>query len=781
VHGFPRRLFYDGGMMRTFRLPLTALLASLLFLGACASAINHPSGLDSDLIEEIDAAILRAVEDGRIVGGVFFMDSRDRRYGRTYGVAATTPRREGVRSDTIYDLASLTKVVATTPSIHLLAERGKIDLDAPVRHYIPEMSSGEVTIRHLLTHTSGLPPSLSLEEPWTGYEEGIRRAATEPLVHHPGLVFRYSDIGFILLGEVVGRVSGMPLDRFASSEIFEPLGMADTAFRPDPRLRDRIAPTEEVAEGMLRGVVHDPTSRRMGGVAGHAGLFSTVDDLRRYAEMILGGGTREGVRVFSPATVGRMTSVGSPEGITPLRSLGWDMETTFSRPRGNFPLGSIGHTGWTGPFIWIDPASDSFYIFMSNRVHPRGRGSVVALQREIGDLASRAAGYDRGDPRSIYGSVGGSTSNGIDVLTDSGYKALDGMRVGLITNHTGHDRWGNATIDLLRGAVNVELVSLFSPEHGIRGDRDENVGDERDARSGLPIHSLYGERRAPSEAQLQGLDALVFDIQDIGARFYTYISTMQLAMEAAAKARIRFVVLDRVNPITGAKVEGPASISAESFIAIHPIAVRHGMTVGELAQMFNAEKKVGADLEVVRIRSWERSRWFDETGLPWFPTSPAIPTLDSAILYPGVCLLERTPVSVGRGTPLPFRWVGAPWIDGAALARELEAARLPGVRFSQREMTPVSSLHAGQASDGVEIEVVDREALDALELGALLATTLHRLYPEELKVEKVDDLLRHPPTIRAILEGQSHVEIRQLWESSRVEFLERRAGYLLYD
>ncbi|MFN2442180.1 MAG: exo-beta-N-acetylmuramidase NamZ domain-containing protein [Thermoanaerobaculia bacterium] len=763
------------------RFPFNALFAAVLFFSACASVDTHPSGLDQELIGAIDAAIERAVEEERIVGGVFFIDSRDHRYGRTYGVAATTPFREGVRSDTIYDLASLTKVVATTPAIHLLAERGKIDIDAPLRRYIPEMSDGEVTIRHLLTHTSGLPPSLSLEEPWSGYEEGIRRAASEPLVHRPGLVFRYSDIGFILLAEVVGRVSGMPLDRFVRNEIYAPLGMTDTDFRPDPRLRDRIAPTEQVEEGMLRGVVHDPTSRRMGGVAGHAGLFSTVDDLRRYAEMILGNGMRDGVRIFSPATVERMTSVGSPEGVTPLRSLGWDMETTFSRPRGNFPFGSIGHTGWTGPFIWIDPASDSFYIFMSNRVHPRGRGSVVALQREIGELASRAAGYERGEPRTIHGSVGGSTANGIDVLTDSGYEALDGMRVGLITNNTGRDRWGNATIDLLRGAVNVELVGLFSPEHGIRGDRDEKVGDGRDARSGLPIYSLYGERRAPSAAQLEGLDALVFDIQDIGARFYTYISTMELAMEAAASAGVRFVVLDRVNPITGAKVEGPATLSEESFTAVHPIAVRHGMTVGELARMFNEEKKIGVELEVVPIRSWERSRWFDQTGLPWFPTSPAIPTLDSALLYPGVCLLERTTVSVGRGTPLPFRWVGAPWIDGAQLVRELESARLPGVRFVQRTMTPVSSLHAGEESDGVAIEVTDREALNALELGVLLAATLHRLYPGELGVEKVDDLLRHPPTIRSIQDGESIEAIVRLWDSSRAEFLARRAAYLIYD
>lgn len=769
----------------TFRSVL--LLALLAFLAGCATLVAPlpPERLDPAKLEEIDAAIERAIEDGRIVGGLFFIDSGGDTYGRTYGVKATTPEQEALAPDTIYDMASLTKVVATTPAIMLLGERGLLEIDAPVRRYIPEMREGDITIRHLLTHTSGLRAGISSEPPWSGYERGIELAAAQDAVNRPGHVFRYSDINFILLGEVVRRVSGVTLDRFVEREVYEPLGMNDTGFLPSAGKRARIAPTEEAeGEGILRGVVHDPTSRRMGGVAGHAGLFSTVDDLRRYAGMILGDGELDGVRIFQPETIRLMTSSGSPAGVPVRRSLGWDMESTFSRPRGDFPFGSFGHTGWTGPFIWIDPSSDTFYIFLSNRVHPDGKGSVVALQAEIGELASHAVlGADYAtstDVRRVPGTWGGSSQNGIDVIHAQEFAPLRGMRIGLITNHTGRDRSGNPTIDLLRSAAGVELVALFSPEHGIRGELDENVGDSIDSMSGLPVYSLYGERRAPSAEQLAGLDALVFDIQDIGARFYTYISTMGLSMEAAAKAGVKFIVLDRINPITGALVEGPATVGKESFTAWHPIAVRHGMTVGELAKMFNEERSIAADLTVVPVRNWTRDTWFDRTGLPWINTSPNMRSLDAAILYPGVCILERTRLSMGRGTPIPFEWVGAPWIDGEQLARELNSAGLPGVRFVAQQFTPDASLYKGEASQGVRMEILDRERLNVLELGALLTITLHRLYPDELELEKVDVLLQHPPTIAAIRNGASVDEVLRLWAPSLEGFLERRAKYLMY-
>ncbi|HVR43903.1 MAG TPA: exo-beta-N-acetylmuramidase NamZ domain-containing protein [Thermoanaerobaculia bacterium] len=776
-------------------LPLTLPLVSLL-AGCTAGLVpaappvhqtlRTPGRLDPPMLRAADAAIENAIEERNIVGGIFFIDSRGEQYGRSYGVRATTPRIEPISHDTIWDMASLTKVVATTPSIMLLVERALVEIDAPASRYLSELADPGITVRHLLTHTSGLRPSLSLAEPWSGYEEGIRRAVAEVPVNRPGHVFRYSDVNFILLGEIVRRVSGVPLDEFAAREIYRPLGMRDTGFRPPASKRGRIAPTEQVeGEGMLRGVVHDPTSRRMGGVAGHAGLFSTVDDLRRYAAMILGGGELDGLRLFQPETIDRMTGVGTPPNVAVRRSLGWDVESTFSRPRGDFPFGSFGHTGWTGPFIWIDPASDTFYLFLTNRVHPDGSGSVLALQEKLGELTSHAivgADYaERAQPRRIPGTRGGSSQNGIDVLVAREFELLRGMRVGLITNHTGRDRGGNATIDLLRSAPGVDLRALFSPEHGIRGELDAKIDDGIDPVSGLPVYSLYGERRAPSTEQLAGLDVLVFDIQDIGARFYTYVSTMGLAMEAAAKAGVRFVVLDRVNPIAGTNVEGPATLVRESFTAYHPIAVRHGMTVGELARMFNAEKEIGVDLTVVPVAAWTRGRWFDQTGLPWIHTSPNIRNLDAATLYPGVCILERTRLSMGRGTPRPFEWVGAPWIDGGRLARELEAAGLAGIRFVPQRYTPDASLYEGEACDGVLMEILDRERLEVLELGALLATTLYRLHPEELGVEGIDVLLQHPPTIDAIRRGEGADPILELWAPSLEDFVERRAKYLMYE
>ncbi|HUP64181.1 MAG TPA: exo-beta-N-acetylmuramidase NamZ domain-containing protein [Thermoanaerobaculia bacterium] len=760
------------------------LFPFFLLVLAAAGCVTLPgaASLDPALLEEVDEAVAGAIAENRIIGGVFFIDSSGQRFGRTWGLQAVEPSREPVAYDTIYDLASLTKVVATTPSIMLLIERGLVGIDAPVRTYIPEMREGDITVRHLLTHTSGLRPSLSLNDPWNGYEEGIERAARERAINQPGFIFRYSDINFILLGEIVRRVSGRPLHAFSREEIFRPLGMVDTSFRPDPRLRHRMAPTETVEpEGVLRGVVHDPTSRRMGGVAGHAGLFSTVDDLRRYAGMILGRGSLDGVRIMKPETVDLMTHVGTPEGVSVRRSPGWDMESTYSRPRGSFPFGSFGHTGWTGPFLWIDPASETFYLFLTNRNHPSG-GSVLALQERLGELASRLAGYEPAAPdsRRIGVSRGGSAQNGIDVLTSSEFAPLRGMKIGLITNHTGRDRYGNPTIDVLRSAPGVELARLFSPEHGIRGALDGKIEDGIDDASGLPIYSLYGERRAPSASQLEELDALVFDVQDIGARFYTYISTMKLAMEAAGRAGVKFVVLDRVNPITGLGVEGPSDVAKESFTAIHPISVRHGMTVGELAVMFNDESPAAADLTVIPIRGWKREEWFDSTGLPWFPTSPNMRTLEAAILYPGVCLVEQTNVSVGRGTATPFEWIGAPWIDGEALAAELSRYGVKGVRFMPERRTPSSSKHSGESCGGVRLEITDRKELASLELGAAIIVSLWRLEPETFRIDGVTTLLQHPATVEAVRKGADVGQVLALWSPSLESFIDRRAMFLKY-
>jgi uncharacterized protein YbbC (DUF1343 family) len=704
---------------------------------ACATALAAPFQTAG-----IDEAVQRAIADHRIPGGVIWLEQGARRYQQAYGTA---------KKDTIFDVASLTKVTATTPAIWLLVERGKVGLDEKVTRYITEFPEYGITIRHLLTHTSGLRPDLDLDDDWAGYDTAMRLVMQERPRNAPGETFRYSDINFELLGEVVRRVSGQPLDVFAKREIFEKLGMRDTGFRP--RDIGRVAPTENG----LHGVVHDPTARRMGGVAGHAGLFTTAADLAKYARMLLRGGQP----IFKKETVSMMTGVLTPKSVAAKRAGGFDVDSGFSRPRGDlFPIGSFGHTGFTGVWYWIDPASDSFYIFLSNR----GRGSVLALQKELGTLVAQTIGYKTPVERRIEWVTGGAdVQNGIDVLHAGGYRQLQGMRVGLITNQTGIDRAWNPTSDLLRSAPGVKLVALFSPEHGIRGAADEKVAD--DQVSGLPLYSLYGEHRAPTNEQLANLDALVFDIQDIGTRFYTYISTLGMAMEAAAKAHKKFIVLDRVNPIGGTAVDGPISEGEATFTAYHPLPVRHGMTVGELARMFREERRIDVELEVIPLKGWKREMWQDEAGLPWIDTSPNMRSLNAAALYPGIGLLESA-ISVGRGTATPFEILGAPYIDGARLASEVH---VPGLSLEPLRFTPAASIFKGEACGGVRLIITDRKALQPVRAGLAIAAALRRMYGERFPMDKMAPLLRNA----AALDGAD-------FEQDEQAFRERRAKYLLY-
>jgi uncharacterized protein YbbC (DUF1343 family)/CubicO group peptidase (beta-lactamase class C family) len=784
-------------------------VALAALISGCTTMQSN-STFDAARLREIDRTIETAIAEHKLPGGVFHLERGDSVYEKAYGNRALVPVVEPMTNDTIFDAASLTKVVATTPSIWLLIERGKIELDAPVSRYIPEFRGGwrdEITIRHLLTHTSGLRPDLDLSTPWSGYDTAIRMAIAEEPRQRPGYTFRYSDINFELLGEIVKRVSGDDLALFAYHEIFQPLGMVDSGFRESgvggreskqntaalsptsdtrhPRLLTRIAPTEQTPAGMLRGVVHDPTARRMGGVAGHAGLFTTVHDLTLYCRMLLHGGSP----ILKEETVRMMTSVATPSNVAVRRAGGFDIDSSFSRPRGDiFPLGSYGHTGFTGGMMWIDPFSKTFYVFLSNRVHPNGTGDVLRLQVALGTLAAQAAGVTRDVPGALPPRLGGQvrftfggpdTNDGIDHLEAERYAPLRGMRVGLITNHTGIDRAWNPTIDLVRSAPDVTLVALFSPEHGIRGTVDANVSDTVDPISGLPLYSLYGETRKPKPEQLAGLDALVFDIQDVGTRFYTYIATMGLAMEAAAAAHVKFVVLDRVNPIGGAEVEGPLLKGEENFIGWHSLPIRHGMTVGELARMFNEERHIGADLIVIPLQRWRRELWMDEAGLPWINTSPNMRSVNEAGLYPGIGILEFA-VSVGRGTETPFEVVGAPYIDGAALVRELTAMSLPGIRFEATSFTPSTSNFANQLCGGVRMTITDRRALRPVATGIAIALVLHRLYPNDFALDKLAPLLRDPATLEAIRADKPLTEIVSMWRDDEAAFAARRAKYLLY-
>ena len=725
----------------------------------------------------LDQAVEQAIQKGKLPGGVIWFQHQGKRYHRAYGQRSVAPRDEVMTEDTIFDAASLTKVIATTPSIMKLVEKNQMDLDAPVAKYLPAFAAKQkenVTIRHLMTHTSGLRPGLSLREPWKGIPEAIRRACDESLISPPGTQFKYSDINFILLGEIVSRVSGKPLHQFASEEIFQPLKMGHTRFLPPDEWIEKIAPTTKLKDSYLRGVVHDPTSRRMGGVAGHAGLFTCAADLARFAQMMLGQGMLEGVRLFRPETISLMTRIQSPKGLSEKRGLGWDIDSPYSSPRGyHFPIGSYGHTGWTGTSIWIVPQTDTFLLFLSNRNHPTEDGSVVALRRTLATIAANSVSESFSD-------AGQLVLNGIDVLKEQGFRRLRGLKTGLITNHTGHDRFRTSTIDLLHTSKNVQLEKLFSPEHGIRGKLDGKIEDGVDTQTGLKILSLYGEHRQPQASDLDGLDALVFDIQDIGCRFYTYISTMGLAMEAASKAGLKFIVLDRANPINGIDVEGPVLQGETDFVGFHSIPVRHGMTVGELALMFMHEKGLDLDLEIIPVSGWKRQAYFDSTGQPWTSPSPNMRNLKEAILYPGIGILEFTPLSVGRGTDTPFEVVGAPFIRDLEFAEALNALGIEGVAFTPIQFTPSASVFKNEICQGVYISVRDRSLVHPVEIGVQIARTLHALYPESWDTKNLNRLLRDEPTQSHILSGSELDVIESGWNKNLNLFIERRSAFLLY-
>lgn len=774
---------------------------------ASTLSVDAASTLDRATLHKMDEATRTAIDEEKCPGAVLWVEHGNNRYCKAFGDRALMPDEEEMTKDTIFDLASLTKVVAGTPAIMLLVERGQVKLDEPVHTYIPEFTGDgkeTVTVRELLTHTSGLLPDVETRTDWHGRDEAVRKACAEKLRTKPGTTFTYSDVNLFMVGAIVERVSGMKLEDFVQKEIYQPLKMIDTGYLPPTNKMARIAPTEPDPahpETFLRGVVHDPTSRHMGGVAGHAGLFSTAADLARYARMMLNEGTLDGVRIFKPETVKLMTSVQTPPGMAARRGLGWDIDSGYSRPRGSlFPRGSYGHTGWTGTCLWIDPYSKTFFIFLSNRNHPDGNGNVLTLYNDLGTLAAQAVkdfdfNFVEGElpPKApqkatkaeieemdaLSNDVPG-VLNGIDVLEREHFAPLKGMRVGLITNHTGTNRKRYSTIHLLKNAPDVKLVALFSPEHGLYGLADEAVGDSVDETTGLPVYSLYGKHYAPTMEQLKGLDALVFDIQDVGCRFYTYISTMGLCMEAAGKAGIKYFVLDRVNPINATTVDGPVLTEKTSFVAYHRIPVRYGMTMGELAQMYKDERHFKTDLTVVKIEGWKRGEYYDETALPWRNFSPNMRSEAEAILYPGVGLLERTTLSMGRGTGTPWDVIGAPYIHDIKLAYELNKAELPGVRFLPVRFTPVDSVFKGQSCAGVNIVLTDRERCNVVDIGLTIGEVLNRLYPEQFKLEKMDVLMGNKATLIAIKENKPVAEIRKMWTADLEKFKERRAKYLLY-
>ncbi len=763
-----------------------------------AAALARPadSGFSAARLARIDAAVQEAIAQGNLPGAVVLVGRDDRVVlRRAWGARAVAPEREPMTADTIFDVASLTKVVATAPAVLILVEEGRLRLADPIVRYLPDFAPdggdrAKVTVEELLLHRAGFPPDDPIELYTGSPEEIFARKFRQPLARPPGTAFVYSDVGYEVLGELVRRVSGQTLDAFARDRIFQPLRMRETAFLPlaNGLPAARIAPTERRDDRWMRGEVHDPRAFALGGVAGHAGVFSTADDLARFCRMILAGGKLGKVRVLSPLGVDALTR---PRyfGDGDVRALGFDIDTAYSKNRGDlFPPGSFGHTGFTGTSLWIDPSSNTFVVFLSNRVHPDGKGDVGRLRGVVASVTAAALETDtRGAARRLEERVPRPREvlAGIDVLAAEGFAPLSGKRVGLVTNASGRARDGRSTAEVLVSPeakkAGVTLVRLFSPEHGLAAAADAEVGDTTDPETGLPVVSLYGERRRPRPEDFDGLDVVVFDVQDAGARFYTYLTTLGYLLEEAARAGRPVVVLDRPNPIGGVESEGPlADADRLSFTAYHAIPVRTGMTVGELARLFDAERGLHADLTIVPMRGWDRSLWYDETGLEWIAPSPNLRSLASATLYPGIALLETTNLSVGRGTETPFEIVGAPWLDGARLARVLASRNLPGVRFTPVHFVPASAAFAGERCGGVRFTVTDRERLRPVRLGLEIAVALRDLYAGTWDRSKLDVLLANRKAFALFEAGEPAERIVASWKNDLEAFRRRAAAYRLY-
>jgi len=803
--------------------------------GRLIEAKPESVGMSSERLAKIDEAVLESISRKETPGAVVLVARKGRVvFRKAFGDRAIEPKREPMTVDTIFDLASLTKIVATATSMMILVERGKVSLADPVALYIPEFGKfgkERVTVEQLMTHRAGLPPDNEIADYVGKTVDPMRQIYDLRPSYEPGTRFVYSDVGFIVAAEIVRRVSGERIESFARRNVFDPLGMKDTRFNDvevaklAPLIRqllnerpqgdfsyevfefmdcvDRTAPTENREGRWMRGEVHDPRSYEMGGVAGHAGLFSTADDLANFCQMILNKGEYNGVRILAPYSVERMVSAQSLP-TSQMRGIGWDINTSYSSNRGDlFPVGTFGHTGFTGTSLWLDPAAESFVVLLTNRVHPNGKGDVTRLRSFVASIVAGAITEPPHAPvfehlkspptyvdapravvtRSVPTGPLHPVLTGIDVIERDGFKQLEGRRVGLITNHTGRDGKGRSTIDVLAAAKNLKLVALFSPEHGLRGIEDTHVGDTRDEKTGLPVYSLYErERRRPTAEMLKDIDTLVFDIQDVGARFYTYTTTCGYALEEAAKNKIKFVVLDRPNPINGYEIEGPVTDTEfiNQFISYHSVPVRYGMTIGELAMLFNSERKINADLTVIKMEGWRRADYYDGTALTWVNPSPNMRNLTEALLYPGIGLLETTNLSVGRGTDTPFELIGAPWVNGSNLAEALNRAGLAGVRFVPVRFTPKSSKFANEECGGVNIVVTDRGSFHTVATGIEIAYQLNRLHPGVWKVDDYLRLLVNRAALAALKAGKTPSEISATWQAGLAEFASIRKKYLIY-
>ena len=723
----------------------------------------------SNVQDSLAGALVRAVEETRNPGAAAYVGNLEGTlFRRATGMRQLEPSQHPASPDTVYDLASLTKTVATTTAVLLLQDDGELDIDAPLTEFLPIDMYAGVTLRHLLTHTAGLVAGSPYYREVSSTAEMIERFAARSLDWPPGSRRRYSDVGFILLGHVVELVAKDSLDAFCKERIFEPLGMTSTAFNPSEELTARAAATERCnwRGRVMVGEVHDENAYAVGGVSGHAGLFSTVDDLARYCRGLLRG------ELLREETIEEMIRPGQIPSY-PWQGLGWRIAPWESETQGYLPSRrAFGHAGWTGTSLWVDRDAGLFAALLGNTCHPSRNNRQNRAFRGIFHAALA---------KSLY-PARSAVHSGLDRLLRDEFAPLKNRRFALLTNHAAVDALGRHIIDVLRLDPGLELKRLFSPEHGIRGHAE--AGEDVPSEGGpIPVTSLYGDRKEPSAEELDEIDLFVVDLQDIGSRYYTYMATMKDCMAACAAKGVPVLVLDRPNPIGGEVLEGPIATRTDSPVSCAAIPVRHGMTMGELALYF-AEHELDAprpSVQVYPLDNWRRDLYFDDLSYPWLPPSPNIPTPETALFYVGTCLFEGVNLNEGRGTDTPFHVFGAPWLDPVAVLRDIEPEESRGCVLEPVTYTPVSM--PGRASHpeyqdeecrGIRIRMTNRSEMRPFTMVLALIQAIRAHHPSQFEWKPMFNLLAGGPTLRRELEaGDSALTIVDRHAGALESFRER--------
>lgn len=703
--------------------------------------------------EKVIASLERAVSESGAPGAVLLVGDRNETHLHVAtGLRLRTPRIEPARTDTLYDIASLTKVVATATCVMMLRDEGHFRLEDSIADFVPIPAFKDMSIISLLTHTSGLTAVEPYYEWASSLDEMLLRYAHEGIKDPPGVIHRYSDVGYMLLGKLVELVAGDSLKRFCTDRIFRPLGMRRTAFKPPRRWAGNCAGTEDSAwrGRVMIGQVHDENAYAVGGVSGHAGLFSTSADLARFARALLNG------ELVKQSTLEEMTRLATVP-LYPWQGLGWEMDPWASKKKGFLPSRcAFGHTGWTGTSMWLDGDTGFFTILLSNTCHPsREKMESEWLRRTV----HRAIASE-------FYSTATNSHSGLDRLVRENFAPIEGKRIAVLTNSAAVDQLGRPILDVIAMAQEVTVAMIYSPEHGFRIDAEagQKVASEGGA---VPIVSLYGSRKAPLPDELGEIELFVVDLQDVGSRYYTYMATMRRCLVACARARVPVLILDRLNPIGGVALEGPIATDTSHDVSYAAIPVRHGMTPGELAEYFVADDAslLSLDLTINRLDNWQPPHLFNECSLPWVAPSPNIPTPETALLYVGMCLFEGVNLNEGRGSDTPFAVIGAPWLDAQSIIDSIEEGDYEGCELEATVYTPLSipgkathPEYEDEECSGIRIHVRHPKSVRAFTLAVALLKAIRSHHSAEFEWKHSFDVLAGGPDLRRQIEGNDSAQ-----------------------